>query len=33
MENVCSWHGTAPNGAQYRQAMDELNALTIKEEA
>jgi transketolase len=33
MENVCSWHGTAPNDAQYRQAMDELNALTIKEEA
>ena len=33
MENVCSWHGTAPNDEQYRQAMEELNALYIKEEA
>ena len=33
MENVCSWHGTAPNDAQYKQAMEELNALYIKEEA
>ena len=33
MENVCSWHGTAPNDMQYRQAMDELSALIIKEEA
>ena len=33
MENVCGWHGTAPNDEQYRQAMEELNALYIKEEA
>ena len=33
MENVCSWHGTAPNDEQYKQAMQELNALYIKEEA
>ena len=33
MENVCGWHGTAPNDEQYRQAMDELNALYIREEA
>ncbi len=26
MENVCDWHGTAPNDAQYEQAMSELNA-------
>lgn len=25
MENQCSWHGTAPNNEQYKQAMDELN--------
>ncbi len=25
MENVCGWHGTAPNDEQYRQAMEELN--------
>ncbi|MEI3102070.1 MAG: transketolase [Oscillospiraceae bacterium] len=33
MENVCAWHGTAPNDEQYRQAMNELNALYIKEES
>ncbi len=33
MEDQCGWHGTAPNDAQYKQAMDELNALMIKEEA
>ena len=27
MENLASWHGTAPNDAQYQQAMAELNAL------
>ena len=26
MENVCGWHGTAPNEEQYKQAMDELDA-------
>ncbi|MCD8007493.1 MAG: transketolase, partial [Clostridiales bacterium] len=25
MENVCSWHGTAPNEAQYKQAIAELD--------
>lgn len=25
MENVCSWHGTAPNSGQYEQAMRELS--------
>ena len=25
MENVCGWHGTAPNEEQYKQAMLELN--------
>lgn len=25
MENQCSWHGTAPNEEQYRQAMAELD--------
>ena len=24
MENQASWHGTAPNDEQYRQAMEEL---------
>ena len=33
MENQCGWHGTAPNDEQYKQAMEELNALYIKEEA
>lgn len=28
MENVCSWHGTAPNTEQYEQAMSELNGGT-----
>jgi len=32
MEDVCAWHGTAPNDEQYRQAMEELDALMIKEE-
>ena len=26
MENVCSWHGVAPNEEQYKQAMAELKA-------
>lgn len=26
MENVCAWHGTAPNKEQYEQAMAELKA-------
>ena len=30
MENVCSWHGTAPNEEQYKQAMDELNAQYVQ---
>ena len=25
MEDVCSWHGTAPNTEQYEQAMAELS--------
>ena len=25
MENQCSWHGTAPNDEQYKQAMAELD--------
>jgi transketolase len=25
MENVCAWHGNAPNQAEYEQAMTELN--------
>ena len=33
MENQLGWHGMAPNDEQYRQAMEELNALYIKEEA
>ena len=33
MENQLGWHGMAPNDEQYKQAMDELNALYIKEEA
>ncbi len=33
MENQVGWHGVAPNDEQYKQAMDELNALYIKEEA
>ena len=32
MENVCSWHGNAPNEEQYHQAMNELNMLYIQEE-
>ena len=33
MENQVGWHGVAPNDEQYEQAMKELNALYIKEEA
>ena len=33
MENQVGWHGVAPNDEQYKQAMEELNALYIKEEA
>lgn len=33
MENICAWHGTAPNDEQYKQAVCELNALYIKEES
>ena len=33
MENQLGWHGVAPNDEQYKQAMDELNKLYIKEEA
>ncbi len=29
MENVCSWHGVAPNDAEYEQAMTELKAQII----
>lgn len=29
MENVCSWHGVAPNEAQMQQAMKELEAQLI----
>ena len=25
MENVCAWHGIAPNEEQWKQAMDELD--------
>lgn len=31
MENQCGWHGVAPNDEEYKQAMEELNALYIKE--
>ena len=24
MENQCGWHGVAPNDAEYKQAMEEL---------
>ena len=30
MENLASWHGVAPNQAQYEQAMAELNALAAE---
>ena len=33
MENQVGWHGVAPNDEEYKKAMDELNALYIKEEA
>ena len=26
MENQVGWHGVAPNDAEYKQAMDELDA-------
>ena len=29
MENVCSWHGVAPNKDEYEQAMKELDAQMI----
>ena len=29
MENVCSWHGVAPNDKEYEQAMNELKAQII----
>lgn len=29
MENVCAWHGIAPNDAEYEQAMTELKAQLI----
>jgi len=29
MENQCGWHGIAPNDAEHKQAMEELNALYI----
>ena len=31
MENQVGWHGVAPNDDQYRQAMEELNALYVEE--
>lgn len=33
MENMASWHGTAPNKEQYEQAMKELNEAQAKLEA
>ncbi len=30
MENQCSWHGTAPNEEQYKQAMAELDTQYVK---
>ncbi len=30
MENVCAWHGVAPDEAQWKQAMDELDAQYVK---
>ena len=30
MENVCDWHGVAPNKAQYEQALKELNGKAIR---
>ena len=30
MENVCSWHGVAPNEAEWKQAMEELDAQYVK---
>jgi transketolase len=33
MENVCGWHGSAPNQEQYEQAMAELNAALKELEA
>lgn len=31
MENQCSWHGSAPNEEQYKQAMEELTAQLSEE--
>lgn len=33
MENECDWHGSAPNGDQYNQAMDELSKALAELEA
>lgn len=33
MENVCGWHGKAPNAEEYKTAMAELEALYVREEA
>lgn len=33
MENQLGWHGVAPNDEEYRQAMQELEQLLIREEA
>lgn len=33
MENVCDWHGTAPNAEQYEIAMNELKAALAELEA
>lgn len=33
MENDAGWHGKAPNEAEYKQAMDELNAAMAEMEA
>ena len=33
MENQVGWHGKAPNDAEYKQAMDELNAAMAELEA
>ena len=30
MENVCSWHGVAPNEAEWKQAMAELDTQYVK---
>ena len=30
MENVCGWHGTAPNNEQYELAMAELESQYVR---